>query len=131
MSINKKQRLTILSKFNYHCAYCGCRLDMVTMQVDHIIPQARFAQHVRNMNAPYFLSHLQKEDINHPDNLFPSCRACNFTKDTFTIEKFREKISEKLMIVQKTFNFKLLKKYGFVQEIEKPVIFYFETLWQN
>ena len=127
MQLSKKQRTEILNKFDSHCAYCGCLLTMQTMQVDHIIPQARFKQHVRNKQTPAFLTHLTENDAHHTDNLFPSCRACNYAKDTFAVGRFRKEINEKLATLRKTFNYRLLKNYGFVYTVEKPVTFYFET----
>jgi len=58
----KKQRLRVLARDGYTCAYCG----EVATEVDHVIPR--------------------KEDGGHEmDNLVASCRACNIRKGEFMI----------------------------------------------
>lgn len=34
--IPKPVRLKVYEKYNGHCAYCGCELELKDMQVDHI-----------------------------------------------------------------------------------------------
>ena len=34
--LTKSQRQHVYEKYNGHCAYCGCELDIKDMQVDHI-----------------------------------------------------------------------------------------------
>lgn len=35
-SISKATRLKVYEKYDGHCAYCGCTLELKDMQVDHI-----------------------------------------------------------------------------------------------
>ena len=37
--ISKKTREIVYNKYNGHCAYCGCEIEMKDMQVDHIVPK--------------------------------------------------------------------------------------------
>ena len=53
----KKQRLRVLSRDAYTCAYCG----EVATEVDHVIPRKAGGGH-------------------EMDNLVASCRACNIRK---------------------------------------------------
>ena len=53
----KKQRLRVLSRDGYTCAYCG----EVATEVDHVIPRKAGGGH-------------------EMDNLVASCRACNIRK---------------------------------------------------
>ena len=39
--ISKKTREIVYNKYNGHCAYCGCEIEMKDMQVDHIVPKYR------------------------------------------------------------------------------------------
>ena len=116
--IPKKIRIKIWEKYDHHCAYCGCHLKYKDMQVDHI-------------ESVYAQCDYKKEktlnEINDINNLMPSCRECNFYKSTFTIEKFRERLTNVLMKnLQKTFQYRLALKYGLIKENIKPIEFYFE-----
>jgi hypothetical protein len=71
----KRLRELVYQKYDGHCAYCGRKLVMKDMQVDHIVSR---------YNAG-------TDDL---DNLNPSCRMCNFRKQTYTIEQFREEIQD-------------------------------------
>lgn len=70
----KEERLEIYNKYNGHCAYCGCELNLEEMTVDHILP-------------------LYRGGTNYPTNLNPSCRSCNKYKATYTVEDFRKQLS--------------------------------------
>jgi 5-methylcytosine-specific restriction endonuclease McrA len=125
----KLNREIIYSKFKGHCAYCGQFIQIKDMQVDHVIPQYGFESYLVNkFKIPYFLQHLTKADINHPYNLFPSCKVCNGWKSTYHIELFRSEIQDQIKrLNERHANYRMAKKYGLIQETEKPVKFYFET----
>lgn len=106
---SKKIRELVYNKFDGHCAYCGCKIELKDMQIDHIKSK-------RNGGS---------DDI---ENLYPSCRACNFYKDTCSIEEFRGDFRLKGLIerLRKTFIFRLAEKYGMVETKEWDKKFYFE-----
>lgn len=112
--IPKKLRQEVYEKYDGHCAYCGCELELKDMQVDHIISVAR--------------AKWKKEeiDLNHIDNLMPSCRGCNYYKDTCSIETFRKNMKTLMERVRKPFIYRLAEKYGMVEEQEWDGKFYFE-----
>ena len=113
-SIPKKTREKVYKMFNGHCAYCGCKLEYKDMQVDHI-------------ESVFKAEYHGKEVDDTLKNYFPSCRACNFYKSTYTLEQFRDNIQNLLIgKLRKDFNYKMLVKYGMIKEDFKPVIFYFE-----
>jgi 5-methylcytosine-specific restriction endonuclease McrA len=122
-------REIVYSKFRGHCAYCGCEIKIKDMQVDHVIPRLNFQRWViGNINIPEFLSHLEPQDCNHIDNLFPSCRVCNGWKLTYHIELFRCEIQDQVKrLNERHANYRMAKKYGLLKETEKKVQFYFET----
>ena len=128
MAFSKSQRILIHDKFNGCCAYCGEPIKLNDMQVDHVVPQRDFYYLItKKHNIPKFLDHLEPQDCNHLDNLFPACRVCNKWKNTFHVELFRSEIEEQIKRLNKTSsNFRMAKKYGLVQETIKPITFHFE-----
>lgn len=129
MAFSKQQRIEIYSKFNGKCAYCGAEIQVKDMQVDHIIPQMNFIQHVRNrFRIPVFLSHLTETDMNHTDNLHPACRVCNKWKSAHDLELFRRELSEQVNRLNSySTNYRIAKKYGQIQETVAPIRFFFEN----
>ena len=106
--IPKSVRLKVYEKYNGHCAYCGCELELKDMQVDHI-------------ESVYWYN-----GANDIENYNPACRMCNFYKSTMPIEDFRKQLGKLTSRLEKTFIYRLAKKYGLIQEVEKPIKFYFE-----
>lgn len=128
--IKIERRQLVYDKFKGHCAYCGDEIKYKDMQVDHIIPKQFFIYHIDGkVKVPKFLKHLKHWNVNHSDNLNPSCRKCNLLKDTFSLEKFRFVLSQQLKRANEySTNYRFAKKYGQVIETPKPIVFYFETL---
>lgn len=115
-SIPKRIREQVYNKYNGHCAYCGCELEYKDMQVDHI-------------NSVYRAIYIHNGVDECLSNYMPSCRQCNFYKSTFTLERFKERITDTLIPnLQKNFNYKLALKYGLISENIKPVKFYYERI---
>lgn len=115
--IPKKIREQVYAKYNGHCAYCGCELDYNDMQVDHIK-----SVYVSTMQNGWV--DTQDDSI---DNLMPSCRMCNYYKQSNDIEGFRKVLNNMLMPnVRRPFIYRLAVKYGLVIENVKPIKFYFE-----
>lgn len=112
-SIPKKTRLKVYDKCGGRCAYCGRQIEYKEMQVDHVV-------------SLYW--HNGDEDIK---NYLPACRMCNFYKSTLTIEKFRKQIETVVERLEKVFIYRLAKNYGLIQEIRRPVEFYFEKLMKG
>lgn len=114
--MTKQQRQFIFDKYNGHCAYCGCELTK-GWHVDHLRPIRRL---------------VRKEGCRHPkrdclDNCMPACASCNINKHTMNLEEFRRLVGGFITSLNRdSTQYKIAKRYGFVTEIEKPVIFYFE-----
>jgi len=130
MAFSKQQRIEVHSKLNGRCAYCGVEIPIKDMQVDHIIPQRNFIQHIKNKwRIPPFLNHLSEFDLNHIDNLHPACRVCNNWKKDFDLELFRREISEQIKRLNSySANYRFAKKYGLIHENLVPIRFFFENL---
>jgi 5-methylcytosine-specific restriction endonuclease McrA len=106
-SFSRKTREAVHAKYNGHCAYCGCKLDMKDMQVDHV--------------EPFFNG--GKDDF---CNLMPACRQCNFYKSTFDIITFKNEIHKLIERCKKFFIIRLAIKYGIISINEWDGKFYFE-----
>lgn len=129
--MNKKIRQQIFDKYGGKCAYCGCEL-LKGWHVDEIEPVRRnYSQdydydkqrHVRRLHG---VTHPERFNI---DNQNPSCASCNINKHSESLENFRSLISGfKNHLNQLNTQYKISKRYGLVVEVDKPVVFYFETL---
>ena len=126
--MTKKERTKVYEKFNGHCAYCGEKIEYKNMQVDHIIPQCFWEHRLKNnWRIPDFLKHLTITDLNHIDNLFPTCRVCNKWKSAHDLELFRTEIEQQIRRLNDySSNYRFAKRYGLVKETVKPIMFYFE-----
>lgn len=113
-TLSKKTRELVYKKYSGHCAYCGCELEYKDMQVDHIDSV---------FHANYY-GRYSAEELN---NYNPSCRQCNFYKGSYPIEEFRKNLETMLWHkLEKDFNYRLLKKYGQIEEHRNHIKFYFE-----
>lgn len=124
MDISKKKvRELILKKTDGHCAYCGCILKD-RFHIDHINPIYR----------GYTDIELNRYNIvrgtNDYDNLLASCQRCNIMKGTYSVEKFRNDLKLKLQRIKRdSTTYRVLLDYGLIKEIDKNIVFYFETLY--
>lgn len=109
-AIPKRIRIKVYEKYNGHCAYCGCEMELGEMQVDHV-------------QSLYWYG-----GADNMTNYMPACRECNFYKSTLTLEKFREQIITIPERLEKEFTYRLSKKYGIIKETHKPIKFYYETV---
>lgn len=126
--MNKQTRQAVYDKFNGRCAYCGEEIRLKEMQVDHIIPQSYFVEHVtKQFRITEFLKHLTIYDVNHIDNLHPACRVCNKWKSAHDLWFFRNELSQQIKrLNERSSNYRIAKKYNQIEEKQSPIIFYFE-----
>lgn len=114
--MTKNDRQVILDKYGGKCAYCGCELQK-GWHVDEIEP-------VRRLNG--VMMHPERL---HIDNQNPACASCNINKHSDSLEQFRNLIGGfKTSLNRDSTQYKIAKRFGLVIEIDKPVVFYFETL---
>lgn len=129
MAINKNDREIVFNKYGGYCAYCGCKLEK-GWHVDHVEPCRREYEFVRNPVTRDWTNKFvgySNPDANHIDNYMPSCPSCNINKHGDSIEGFRASIAGYLRSLNlRMVQYKMAKKYGLVEETNKPVIFYFE-----
>ena len=112
----KQEREYIYNKYDGHCAYCGEKLKE-GWHVDHMWPLVRNIESDGCMNP-------QWDTI---ENKMPACPSCNINKHSLDIEKFRDLIQGFVNSLNKrSTQYKMIKKYGLIEETGKPVKFYFE-----
>ena len=120
--MNRKElRKKVYDKYGGHCAYCGKKIALEDMQMDHIKPR----WHNVTQNELDGLG-IDKgtDDI---ENLYPSCRRCNFRKGTMDIEQFRKEIGLQCKrIMNSSFQVKQSVDYGLLEYHNRPIVFYFE-----
>ncbi len=151
--MNKSDRQKVFDKYAGRCSYCGCEL-MKGWHVDEVEPVKRRQKYI---HAHWGEGRKETDDCNretHPeiefrkwheskmvsdgcdyperfnlDNQNPACASCNINKHSGSLEDFR-KLIQGFMKHLNTVNtqYKIAKRYGLVSEVEKPVVFYFETL---
>jgi hypothetical protein len=64
---------------------------------------------------------------NEIENYNPSCKGCNFYKNTFTIDEFRQRLSTLHKRLEKIFIVKMAIRYGILKYKPFHGKFYFET----
>ena len=117
--MKKETRQLVYEKYNGHCAYCGCSIDIKEMQVDHFISKLTL-----KLKSNYIYTNKEINDI---DNLMPSCRVCNKWKSSHSLEQFRKEIGEQLRRLNEySSNYRFAKKYNLVEETPHDIVFYFE-----
>jgi len=126
----KSDREIIFNKFGGRCAYCGDPLQK-GWHVDEIEPVRRnhVWNHDKRRNEIDKNNPMMHPERLHIDNQNPSCASCNINKHSESLEDFRKAIKGYMVhLNERNTQFKIAKRYGLVIEIDKPVVFYFETL---
>lgn len=135
--MTKKERNIVFEKYGGKCAYCGCELQK-GWHVDHLDSCRRLTEDVQVLQpegvyprykyVTKFVGYANP-NAHHIDNYMPSCPSCNINKHGDTIEEFRRSIEGYLRSLNlRMVQYKMVKKYRLVEETNKPVVFYFETL---
>jgi 5-methylcytosine-specific restriction endonuclease McrA len=122
----KIDRDVVHQKYGGRCAYCGEKITIAQMQVDHIIPKRHYSeQHGCLVVRCQKFTEYGLDDLR---NLNPACRPCNNRKAACTLEEFREEIAEQVRRLRRDSNqFRLAERFGLVAVQEQPVRFYFEN----
>ncbi len=107
--MKRETRLAVFEKFPGRCAYCGCEINIQSMQVDHVHPKVAGG-------------------TDEMRNLLPSCRPCNNYKLFFGLEEFRTMIANQIALLRRNAtNFRHAERYGLVQvTVPDKITFYFE-----
>ncbi|EAO1735235.1 HNH endonuclease [Salmonella enterica] len=132
MALTKKQRERLRMKFGGRCAYCGCVLPEKGWHADHV--QAVLRKSERCMKAAEkgifrlkTTGEVFRPEADCPENIFPSCAPCNLLKTTYSLEMFRKQVSLQVERGRRSsVNFRTAERFGLVEVVEKPVVFWFE-----
>ena len=135
-TFSKEKRYFIWHKYRKRCAYCGEKIEFKDMQIDHIVPQHNYFNWYKqyelnnyNKGIPDFILHLTVNDVNHSDNLNPSCRKCNKYKAAFSIDAFKKEIKLQIHRLNEYITqYQRAKRFGLVVETKNEVVFYFEKI---
>lgn len=105
---SKKVTDAVYKKINGHCAYCGKKLTLEEMVIEHMKP-------------------LDDGGTNELDNLISSCWRCNTVKAVRDIEQFRYYISNRVM--EGCVGYLLTTFHNFSPKTD--IKFYFETIRED
>lgn len=107
--MKKELRQRVYYKYFGHCAYCGEKISMKDMQVDHVIPE-------------------RLGGLTEMKNLKPACKLCNHYKRATNLETWRNEFLGKIIDrLRKIYIFRVAEKYGMVEVKEWNKKFYFES----
>ena len=110
----------VLQKYRGHCAYCGCELGN-KWHLDHFIPKRR---------GDSYSEGIVRGDDNI-ENYMPSCASCNSCKSDLDIEDFRERIYSRIKMLSNYSEYNIALRFRLIQELDTPVVFYFEKMLHN
>ena len=127
MSLSPTKRMELKSrlydKTNGRCAYCGCGLCSDNFQIDHVIPKRRGSSYA------YHTNHNKQRGTDDESNLMASCASCNASKSDLDLEDFRDRVLDRVKrLNQYSTEYNIAKRFGLVEEIKKPIVFYFEKI---
>jgi 5-methylcytosine-specific restriction endonuclease McrA len=112
-------RLSVLSKYDFKCAYCGIELTKDTLQIDHLIPKSR--RYSSECDKSWY------KIINSIENLMPSCNSCNACKSNLDLEDFRDRLYDRVDRLNKySSEYNIAKRFGLINEKPTIISFHFE-----
>lgn len=122
MKLSKKQREVLKQKFGGHCAYCGELLGD-KWHADHLIAVVR----------DLITGKPEKPENDVVENLMPACTACNHNKRSMSLESWRKLLAHyrDVQVPRDCSQVRHLMRFGLVEFIEKPIVFYFEEFDKN
>ena len=144
MKLTRQQRSELRMKFGGRCAYCGCELPEKGWHADHVEAVQREWWKRRPKESwamvgdkPVLTVEKQRVGLLCPendtlDNLFPACVPCNIDKHCMSLENWRVIVADKVRVLRDNYKaFGHAERFGLVQEINKPIVFWFEQYGKN
>jgi len=118
-TMNKRRKLTkaereaVYNMLNGHCAYCGAKITMKQMQVDHVVP----------------INGWRESGPDTIGNMLPACRSCNHYKSRSPLESFRKSLERMPNVLMRdSVTYQIAARYGLVKPEPQQVVFYFERM---
>jgi len=128
MAISKTTRKQVFDVYGGRCAYCGCELSK-GWHVDHIEAVVR---RKKRIDGKLVDAGFERPENDCVENMAPSCPPCNIQKHGQTVEVFRSQIAAFINSLNQYHSiYRFAKRYGLIEETNKPVVFYFETIAAN
>ncbi len=132
MALTKKQREKLRMKFGGRCAYCGWELPEKGWHADHVQAVLRKSEQCMKAAEKRIFRLKSTGDVfrpeaDCPENLVPACAPCNLLKTTYSLEMFRTQVSLQVERGRRSsVNFRTAERFGLIQVVNKPVVFWFE-----
>ncbi|EJU3129729.1 HNH endonuclease [Salmonella enterica] len=132
MKLSKQQRAELRMKFGGRCAYCGCELPEKGWHADHVKAIHRKLEIDEEARRKGKWKLKQTGESYRPqhdtlENMHPACAPCNLFKSVFDIEEFRNQIQlQAERGLRTSVNFRTAERFGLVEIVNKPVVFWFE-----
>ena len=106
--LTKEERIEIYNRFDGRCGYCGEKINIKNMKVEHIVD-------------------LRVGGTDTLDNMICACRSCNHYKSTYTLEVFEKQLQEiPNRLIRDSVIFRIALRYGLIEIKDKKVEFYFK-----
>lgn len=118
--MTKRER--IYNRYGGCCAYCGAPIPISEMQVDHLVPRWH------NLTDEQCRRYGIQRGSDDEDNLMPSCRACNYYKQTYSLKDFRTRLQGLTANCVKSYDVRLAMRYGMVKLEPWDGLFWFEKM---
>jgi len=103
-------RQKVYAKCKGHCAYCGKKIRIDEMQVDHVDSHYR---------------HQGKDEL---DNYLPACKDCNGLKSDYLLEEFRNVLIPSCAWSKSGRKGAIAKAYRLNGISKRKIVFYFEKM---
>jgi len=132
MALTKKQRAELREKFGGRCAYCGCELPEKVWHADHVQAVLRKSEQCMKAATKGIFKLKATGEVFRPEaeckeNIFPACAPCNLLKTSYSLEMFRKQVSLQVERGRRSsVNFRTAERFGLIEAVEKPVVFWFE-----
>ncbi len=127
MKLTKVDREILFKKYDGHCAYCGCELPE-RWHADLIVDPIRNSRWNFEFERWEPSGIYKNKDLNSIDNRNPCCKGCDVHKGNKTLEEFRNSLYDLLRLVVEDYGYyKILSRFGMLQETGQKVRFFFET----
>lgn len=131
MSLSKKQREELKSKFGGHCAYCGCELGK-KWHADHIEAVKRDFDMKKCEKTGYMIpvanGILGNPHLDTIENMNPACIPCNSNKSSMSLDSWRRLLIHyrDVQLLRDSTHARHLHRFGLIEIKANPVVFYFE-----
>ncbi|CAM9381876.1 HNH endonuclease [Acinetobacter bereziniae] len=119
MKLNTLQRSELKQKFAGHCAYCG-----------ELLGEKWHADHLNAVVRDLKTGKPSKPENDVIENLVPACTACNHNKRSMSLEAWRDLLAHyrDVQIIRDCPQVRHLMRFGLIEFIQKPIVFYFEKV---